>query len=57
MGKDDRFGWPNNFNQEDEPIILDWKYFKELLLGMLAIFGFCSGIILLFVLFHLIRGF
>lgn len=55
MGKgDDRFGWPNNFDQEDEPTILDLKYFKELLLGMLAIFGLCLGIFLFFTLLHLI---
>lgn len=44
---DDLFGWPNDFDREDDPIILNWQYFKDLFFGMLAILLF---ILFLFIL-------
>lgn len=54
MNKDDDFfGWPNNFDHEDDPIILNWQYLKDLLLGMLAIIFLT---ILLFILIICIKS-
>lgn len=53
---DDPFGWPNNFNQEDEPIIFNWQYFKDLLLGMLAIFSLSIVVGLIFSILHFFRN-